>query len=837
MRIALIASLFMCLTLSAWSQPIRKSSYASMLKVAKERLEAKDYYNALEWYEKAYEERREDELVPIIAELHYQLRDYNRAERWYARVLRRDDENKFADMRFRYGRLLKMNGKYEEAIPELQRFIDYTRNDTLKTLAKNELTGAEMALEMPNTSQGVTVEHAGRDVNSAFSEYSAVLGRDGSTMYFAGFGDTDDVIIFDEVKEEYFARIFTSKKGDRGWDDPTPLGQEINRPGFHNSNVSLSADGNTMFFTRATLDGNVVNSGEIYYSVGGDGSWSPAQELAGVNGDYIAMHPATGELFGRAVLFFTSDMPGGYGGFDLYYATRVGEGAYGDPVNLGPVINTPGDEGTPYYRDGTLYFSSSGHPGIGGFDIFYSAWDGQRWSDPTNMGKAYNTSVDDRFFSLDAEGYAGTLTSNRPGGRSVHGRTCCDDIYTVQIARIYADLVVGLFTEDRQVLKGGTVSIIPMQNNRPGAPTRQDQEAGNRFDFDLELDMPYLVIAEHEDYYPDTTQFNTAGLTESKTFEQRFYLKPKPVAPPEPLYDTITIEEPIVLENILYDFDSDRIRDEAESDLQVVKELMEQYPDMVIELRSHTDYRGDDTYNETLSQRRAESARRWLIREGVPRARMEAKGYGENVPYTVKAKDAARHDFLQEGDVLTPGFIDSLSAEEQREVAHAFNRRTEFQIIEGPTSIIIERKRLLKQENNERPDRQQLPDNDSIEIHPLSSLYGKKNLNGVPIMHFEERIIDFGAVKRGEQREHVYEFVNRGDADLVISIISACDCTTTEYDTEPIKPGESGQVKVIFDSTEKEEAEVIDVDIILENVMPETGAPIIETLQYKFDII
>jgi peptidoglycan-associated lipoprotein len=837
MRIALIASLFICLALSAWSQPIQKASYSTMLKVAGERLDTKDYYNALEWYEKAYEERRDDRLVPIIADLHYRLRDYNRAERWYARLLRRDDENAFADMRFRYGRLLKMNGKYEEAIPELQRFIDYTRNDTLKTLAQNELTGAEMGLELPNTTQGVTVEYAGRDINSAFSEYSAVLGRDGSTMYFAGFGDTDDVIIFDEVKPEYFARIFTSQKGDRGWDDPTPLGQEINRPGFHNSNVALSADGNTMFFTRATLDGNVMNGGKIYYSVGGDGSWGPAQELAGVNGDYIAKHPAPGELFGRAVLFFSSDMAGGYGGFDLYYATRVGEGAYGDPVNLGPRINTPGDEETPYYRDGTLYFSSTGHPGIGGFDIFYSAWDGQRWSDPTNMGKAYNTSVDDRFFSLDAEGYAGTLTSNRPGGRSVHGRTCCDDIYTVQIARLYADLVVGLFTEDRQILKGGTVSIIPMQNNRPGSPTRQEQETGNRFDFDLELDMPYLVIAEHEDYYPDTAQFNTAGLTESKTFEQRFYLKPKPVAPPEPLYDTITIEEPIVLENILYEFDSDRIEDEAESDLQVVKELMEQYPDMIIELRSHTDYRGDDAYNETLSQRRAESARRWLIREGVPRARMEAKGYGENVPYTVKAKDAALHDFLQEGDVLTPGFIDSLSNEAQREVAHAFNRRTEFQIIEGPTSIIIERKRLRRQENNEGPNRQQLPGGDSIEIHPLSSLYGKKNLKGVPIMHFEERIVDFGAVKRGEQREHIYSFVNRGDTDLVISIISACDCTTTEYDTDPVKPGEGGRIKVIFDSTEKEEAEVIDVDIILENVMPGSGAPIIETLQYKFDII
>ncbi len=838
MRYILLCILISGLSSQAWAQPIKKARYETMVKVAQERLELKDYYNALEWYEKAYEERNDESLIPIIADLHYKLRDYIRAERWYARLFRRDDENQYADLRFRYGRILKMNEKYQEAIPELQQFINHTNDPKLKALAENELTGAEMAIEMPNTTKGATVEMADRDINSPFSEYSAVLNRAGSVMYYSSFGDTRDVIIFDEVKEEYFARIFTTTKGERGWEEPVALSDEINRPGFHVGNVALSPDGNTMYFTRATLSGNIVDDSDIYYSVGGDYNWGPAREVEGVNGDYIAKQPTPGELYGRAVLFFVSDMPGGYGGFDIYYATREGEGSYGDPVNLGPQINTAADEETPHYRDGTLYFSSTGHPGIGGFDIFYSTWDGERWSDPANMGKAYNTGVDDRYFSLDAEGSNGVLTSNRPGGRSVHGRTCCDDIYTVSIAQIYADLVVGLFNDERQVLKGGTVSIVPMQNNTPGPVDKQTQETGNRFDFDLELEMPYMIIADHPDYYADTAELNTAGLTDSKTFEQRFYLKPKPKAPAEPRYDTLTLEEPIVLENILYDFDSDRIKDEAESDLEVVLELMNEYPEMIIELRSHTDYRGDDAYNENLSQRRAESARRWLIRKGIPRARMEAKGYGETVPYTIKAKDAARYAYLEEGDVLTPGFIDSLNNEAQEEVGHAFNRRTEFQIIEGPTSIIIERKRLRRQDSNEQPDRQQLPQssNDTLRIHKLSSLHGKGVTKDVPIMQFEERMVDFGTVKRGEKREHIYQFTNRGDTDLVISVISACDCTTTEYSTDPVKPGEKGQIKVIFDSTEKEEAEVIDVDIILDNVMPETEAPIIETIQYQFDI-
>jgi len=833
MRIAILLAGFLSWGAIAFGQPVNKATYESMLRIANEQLAEQDYYNALEWFEKAYEERNEASLVPIIADLHYKLRDYNRAERWYTRLFRRDEEGQYDDLRFRYGRILKMNGMYEEAIGELQQFINYTNNDTLRTLARNELTGAEMGLEMPNTTQGATVEHAGRDLNSPFSEYSAVPGRDGNTVYFTSFGDTREAIVFDEVKEEYFARAFTSTKGERGWEDPVALSDEINRPGFHIGNVAISPDGNTLFFTRAQLQGNTLEDSKIHYSIGGEGSWGAAREVAGVNGDYIAKQPSVGELFGREVLFFVSDMAGGYGGFDIYYATRLGEGEYGDPVNLGPVINTVGDEETPYYRDGTLYFSSTGHPGIGGYDIFYSGWNGERWSDPANMGKAYNTSLDDRYFTLDKDGYTGFLTSNRPGGRSTHGRTCCDDIYTVSIARIYAALVAGLFTEDREVLKGGTVTILPMQNNRPGTPAAQTQETGNRFDFDLELDMPYLVIAEHPDYFPDSVQLNTAGLTESKTYEERFYLRARPV---EPLYDTLTIEEPIVLENILYDFDSDRIRDEAERDLEVIHSLMTEYPDMKIELRSHTDYRGNDDYNERLSQRRAESARRWLIREGIPRDRMEATGYGENVPYTIKAKNAAEHPFLREGDVLTPSYIDSLSSEDQQEIAHEYNRRTEFKIIDGPTSIIIERTRLLRQDSNQQPDRQRLPQNDSIRIHRLSSLYGQKNLKGVPIMDFEKRIVDFGVVKKGEKREFVYQFTNRGDTELVISIVSACDCTTTEYSTSPVQPGGKGQIKVTFDSSSKDEAEVIDVDIFLENTMPENDVPIIETLQYKFDI-
>ena len=833
---------FTAFSTGLWAQPITTSTFETMIKTAEEKLGEQDYYNAVEWYEKAYDEQSDRTLIPTIAELHEKLRDYARAERWYRTLLRRDPENQYAQYRFPYGRMLKMNGKYLEAIEELQQFIVWTDDIDLKKRAENELTGAEMAQEMGG-SQGVTMEPLGRSINGALSEYSPKFGPDGNTIYLAKL-DGDDAIVIDESNPNYHAKIYRSTRNEEGeWEKPEVLNEDINRPGLHTTNVAFSPDGRYMFVTRAVLQGSEVFQSKLYYSVNGE-DWGATQEVAGLEGDFNVKHPAVGELFGDQVLFFVSDMDGGEGGMDVYYAPIKGEGVVGDPVNLGSTINTPADEITPFYRDGTLYFSSVGHPGMGGYDIFFSTWNGSEWSEPLNMGSGYNTSLDDRYFSLDQEGYKGFLASNREGGgRSAHGRTCCDNIFEFEIAKLYADLVVGVFDEGRKPLLGGTVFLAQMQNDIQGNVLDQTQENGNRFDFGLDLEMPYKVVATREGYYPDSITFNTVGVTESKTFTHRFFLKAMPKPEPEPEFDTITIEEAIVLENILYDFDDDRIKPEAESDLQVVYELMTEYPDMKIELSSHTDNRGDDFYNRDLSQRRAESARRWLMRKGIVRARIDAVGYGESKPQTVSEKAAARNDYLTQGDVLTGSYIDSLATEEQMEVAHELNRRTEFKIVEGPTSITIKRTRLRKNPVNDRESNiSDAKKEDTIKIHEFSSLYGIKDFKGVPILQFKERTIEFGSVKKGDKREHIYEFTNVGDTDAVISLISACDCTTTDFTKRTIPPGESAEILVIFDSSEKDEAETIDIDIILENefldkrLMEPTMMPIIERIQYTFDI-
>lgn len=691
MRSIFLCLLFFAITANLTAQPLNRATYATMIRVAEEKLAEKDYYNAIDWYEKSYEERRDYDVAMIIANLHYLVRDYARAERWFSRVLKRQQkDDRYEGERFTYGKVLKMIGKYDDAIKEFNKYIETATDPVKKELAMVEIKGAEFAKIAPEV-KNLTITNAGRTINSSYSEYSAYLAPGGNQMYFSSFM-AEEIIVVDPKKDgEYYAKLFTAERTPEGWGKPTPMDQQINRPGYHNSNVTLSPDGRRMYFTRQQLGGNVVTESKIYMSERSGNGWGPANEVTGVNGDYVARHPAVGELYGKEVLFFSSNMSGGTGGYDLYYASYLGDGKYDQPKSLGPKINTIGDDITPFYRDGILYFSSDGHPTLGGFDIFSSEWDGVTWSEPKNMGKGFNTMVDDLYFMLNNEGASGFLLSNRPGTRSLKSKTCCDDIYNVSLKIILADLIAKSFdSETKEGLNGVKLRLIDVTESEEGVETAQTNAAGNQFNFPLELDKFYVIIAERADYYPDTLEFNTVGMLDSKTFEMNANLDPIPV------YITISKEEPIELQNIYYDYDDDKILTDAEQDLQLVLELMNQYPDMVIELSSHTDARGSDSYNKDLSQRRAESAVKWLEGRGIPRNRMKAVGYGETVPKTVNDKLAAQFAFLQKGQVLTETYINTLAEDAQKEAAHRINRRTEFKIISGPTSIKIEEKRLVR---------------------------------------------------------------------------------------------------------------------------------------------
>ena len=453
-------------------------------------------------------------------------------------------------------------------------------------------------------------------------------------------------------------------------------------------------------------------------------------------------------------MFFTSNAEGTKGGFDIWYAEKIDDGAFGAPINLGAVINTEGEEATPFYQNGKLYFSSNGHTNIGGLDIFSSNWNGATWSKPENMGKGYNSAANDSYFTLDADGNA-YFTSNRVGGKSLKSKTCCDDIYTVKKPPVIIDVIADV-TDGKQALKGINYQLIDMTSGRKGAT---DAKTADKYTSTLALKRAYMIIASKAGYYSDSVQINTLDILETTTNKKTLTMRPLPVitvalrakaqsggadlkgvtftlieiggrsdsrtldaygaalnreksymliagkagyTPDTAKFDTkgiaatteiekvlnlkpriITVKrnEAIKLNNIFYKLDKFEASEahmenfvEAQQSLDYLYNIMVKYPEMVIELSSHTDSRGSDAYNMTLSQKRADGAKAYLLSKGVAEKRVVAKGYGETQ--------------------LVNRCANGVKCSDEE---HLQNRRTEFKIISGPTTIeIIEQQPAVK---------------------------------------------------------------------------------------------------------------------------------------------
>ena len=342
MKKIIILSVLVSAALNIFAQPINKSSYETMLLLAEEAKANSDYYNALQQYEKAYEEREDNALVPVIAEMYYLISDYAKAERFLVRALRKDKDKELVNARLQLGRTYKINGKYDDAITVLQEYIGLIEDPVMKQLAQNEITGAELALSgATGASKGVTVTLLDKVVNSPFSEYSPMIASEGKALLFAS-APADGVIIVDDANDpEKYIRIFNTAKSETSYSKPEPLGEGINRPGFHSANVSLSPDGRRMFFNRIELKGNTPGTAKIYLSERGEDGWKSANEVTGVNGEWLALHPVVGELFGQEVLF-------------LFFRTMV--------------QNVLGCNGVYMYTEGTVaavgqFFKQHGHVG------------------------------------------------------------------------------------------------------------------------------------------------------------------------------------------------------------------------------------------------------------------------------------------------------------------------------------------------------------------------------------------------------------------------------------------------------------------------------------------
>ena len=410
----------------------------------------------------------------------------------------------------------------------------------------------------------------------------------------------------------------------------------------------------TMYYTYCPSDPQRPRPAAIYKSSRSDAAWSKGSTI-GTSKDslYNYAHPAVspdGEW-----LYFVSDMDGGYGGMDLWRIPINGRliGA----ENLGPEINTPGNEMFPTFRrNGELYFSSNGHPGMGGLDIFCAVSIGDSAWSVTNLGVPVNSQADDFGMTFEGDLTRGFFSSNRGDAR---GR---DHIWTFELPETVHKITGWVYEKDGYELPDALVYLIGNDGTNLKLNVREDGSFTQR----INPGVSYLLLGTAKGFMNYKQEMTADSTNQDQEYVLQFPLS--------------SISKPVLIDNIFFDSNSANLRAESAQSLQELVQLLTDNAGVTIEIGAHCDYKGDDAYNRRLSQQRAESVVDYLIKHGINKERLTARGYGESQPKTVNKKVAQAYDFLEEGTVLTEDFIKSLP-DAQQDICNQLNRRTEFRVI------------------------------------------------------------------------------------------------------------------------------------------------------------
>lgn len=613
-----------------------------------------EYYRAIDRYRKASRKEKDRskqrEYAYAIAECYQYIGDYERAAIYYLNAIRRGIENPEALLNL--AEMQRISQNYEDAINNYNLYLQEKPDDERARKGLDAIQLTQKWIENPTRH---IVNHV-KEISSFGSDFSPVFvaGRDNEIIFTstrpAATGRRESMITGQKYAD-LFRTTFNVQR--QKWEQPKLLEENLTiNTEDEDGAATLSATGEQMIFTRCRYDRGESLGAELYSASQSRGSWSEPIKLELVSDSLTAAHPSLSH--DGSVLYFVSDMPGGFGGKDIWKA-EMKDGTFSNPVNLGPEINTPGDEMFPFIRDnGDLYFSSNYHMGMGGFDIFKAVQnDDQTWT-IENMGYPVNSSYDDFGIAFVVGQNKGMFSSNRKGARG-------DDIFEFvvppTIFRAQGEVVD---KETGTPIDGATVRII----GTDGTSLRMRAQNG-QFQLSLEPETEYVFAAFKDGYLRDKASANTIGLEDSKDFKLELFLAPTDV--------------PVNLENINYAFGSWELLPESETALDTLVALLMVNPTITIEIMSHTDHVGSDQFNFDLSQKRAESVVNYLIEKGINPQRLTAKGYGETWPKTVTRNIARQYEFLNRGDELTEQFIMSLP-DEHHEAAQAINRRTEFRV-------------------------------------------------------------------------------------------------------------------------------------------------------------
>lgn len=613
------------------------------------------YNDAMVLYKKVYakQSKKEDKATTAwkIGESYRMQSDAKEAANWHEKSY--SNGNKTPEVIWALATALKMNGKYDEAIA---RYNEYKTANPGDAKADAAIASCQQAQAWKDKPTRFKVENAAA-LNTKYFDFAVAKNPNAKNgIYITSSREASAGTKNDGWYGQKYFDLFSAEMDNNGkWSTPIPLAAPINTAASEGA-AAYDASGKTMYFTRCDELKGATGYCKIYKSTLGSSGWSKPESLAINSDEYSVGHPSLSE--DGKTMYFSSDMPGGKGGKDIYMMKwDDANSTWGAPANMGPSINTEGDEMYPYiHTNGKLYFSSNGHPGMGGLDNFSAMYDGGTWI-VNNLRSPINSSADD-FGIIFTDATTGFLSSNREGSMG------SDDIYSFVMpppnfavyGRVYD-------TDTKESIAGAVVELFGSDGTALSVKT----EAPGTYRYQLKSNVKYKISASYTGYLTKFVEVSTVGLDESEDFEENFDFPLKSTA------------KPITLPEIFYDLDKATLRPESKKALDGLITVLNENPTITIKLTAHTDYRASDAYNVNLSHRRAKSVVDYLIKAGIDQDRLSSEGKGETTPKEVENNE--EYPPFKRGDKLTKEFIDGLANNDLKEKAHQYNRRTEFEVL------------------------------------------------------------------------------------------------------------------------------------------------------------
>jgi peptidoglycan-associated lipoprotein len=650
-----LSSLLLCILLGALT-----ACHTAKLSTALEEIERGEYYKATQTLKQVYrqtdarqEREKRGEVAYYMGQCYERLMIPAQAAASYQNAVRYGYEE--PELLLHYAAMRHEEGRYAEAIKLYEQYLEDNPGDAR---AEQGLFGAQNAAQWKADGSRYEIKRFNW-INSRRADFSPALwGTEDEALYYTTSNDKAVGDTKSDITGTKYSDIWVIRKDEKGnWTKPEGAGGGINTEADEGT-PCFSPDGNTMFYTLSSGAAGHGTAPAIYASTRSDANWGKG-ELVKFGGDTLSTfaHPAVSP--DGAWLYFVSDMPDGFGGMDLWRAPLKGT-EVGPVENLGAAVNTAGNEEFPTFDpNGVLYFSSDGHPGMGGLDLFSARLDDWGTWHVEHLGSPMNSAADDfgmtfrRSTKEQAEGY---FSSNRNSGKGY------DNIYSFRLPSIKITISGTVYDMDEEPVGEAIVRVV----GRNGMNFKSVTKPDGTYQCSIDRSTEYVMMSGKKGYLNRKAQFTSDPEEEDADYEVDFYLP--------------SISEPVLVDNVFYDFNKATLQETSRPALDDLVSLLNDNPYVSIELSAHTDRVGSQNFNLDLAQRRAQTVCDYLVAQGIDPGRLVPKGYGKEHPKVVDEKLHAHYLFLPEGQTLDETFVNSLPTDEQ-EVADQINRRTEFQVL------------------------------------------------------------------------------------------------------------------------------------------------------------